>query len=285
MTGEPLKLAVVKFGCIGALPLLDIILDERAVRKDIAVRAWSSGVRLDPESCAPVVADVLAYAPDLVLMVSPAAAQPGPTAARETLSGRGVPTICVSDGAARKAFLGKGENGAPLESLTPEQGFILLPCDSMIGARKEFLDATEMALFNADVLTVLSATGVIRLLHEEFDRVIAELRAGNAPRLPRIEANAEAVIARGRFANPYAAAKATAALVVAESVSRLTTRACFRETDPARYVPQVAAAHELMRAAALLAAEAREIEKRNDSVTRTPHNSDGQTLTRTRLLD
>ena len=45
--------------------------------------------------------------------------------------------------------------------------------------------------------------------------------------------------------------------------------------DSEKYIPIVAAAHEMASTAAQLAVEAREIEKANDTVCRTPHMGDG----------
>ena len=155
----------------------------------------------------------------------------------------------------------------------------------MIGARLEFLDPTEMTLFNADVIKVLSITGVIRCLQMELDRVITDLKAGNTPEMPKLVAEAEQVVESAGFSNPYAAAKAIAALLMSESVAKMTTRACFKEKDPQVYIPLVAAGHELMRAAAQLADEAREIEKYSDSVQRTPHTSSGEIKYKTKLAE
>ena len=55
--------------------------------------------------------------------------------------------------------------------------------------------------------------------------------------------------------------------------------------DSNQYIPLVAAAHELIAVAAKLAVEARDIEKGNDTVLRTPHGSDGSTVTKTVLLE
>ncbi len=57
--------------------------------------------------------------------------------------------------------------------------------------------------------------------------------------------------------------------------SVLTVRTCFKEKDPAKIIQLVTVGHELMRTAAILADEAREIEKYQDSVMRTPHSSTG----------
>ena len=85
MAGDVFKLGVVKFGCIGAAPLLDLIFDERADRKDLEVRVFTSGAKLDPDSCVGPTQMVIEYKPDLVLSVSPNAALKGPTKSREML--------------------------------------------------------------------------------------------------------------------------------------------------------------------------------------------------------
>ena len=51
-----------------------------------------------------------------------------------------------------------------------------------------------------------------------------------------------------------------------------------------QYIPTVASAHELLRHAAKLAEEARELEKACDSVLRTPHAKDGKVLSKTDLM-
>ena len=285
MSDSPFKLAVAKFGCIGAAPLLDLILDERADRKDLQARGYSSGAKLDAASCAAVTRAMLAEPPDLALIVTPNAALPGATAARAALAEAKIPAITISDGPSRKAFIGKDENGNKTDKTLPNQGYIILPCDPMLGARREFLDPTEMSLFNADIIKVLAATGVIRYIQTRLDAVIAARKAGKAAPFPKAIAEADAVVAEAGFANPYAAAKALAALSMAESVARLSTRGCFIEKDPQKYLPLIAAGHEILRAAAALADAAREIEKAADTVYRAPHGADGGELWKTALLD
>jgi methylenetetrahydromethanopterin dehydrogenase len=55
--------------------------------------------------------------------------------------------------------------------------------------------------------------------------------------------------------------------------------------EPEDYIPLVAAAHEMMKAAARLADEAREIEKGADSVLRRPHFKDGTVGEKRRLME
>ncbi len=284
MSTPVFKLGVLKLGCIGAAPLLDLLLDERADREDIEVRSFTCGAKLDPASCLPPTEQMLAYKPDLVLLVSPNAALAGPANSRKSLAEAGLPIITLSDGPSKKAFFKKNEEGKQVKSVPEGQGFLIFPADSMIGARREFLDPTEMALFNADVIRVLAATGVLRLVQMELDRVIEDLKASRKPAYPTITVSPDRAIAAGGFGNPYAAAKAYAALSIAEAVSAVTADGCFKEQDFTRYIPMVAAGHEMMRLAARLADEARELEKSNDSVLRTPHGAAGEVRGKSALL-
>ena len=75
-----------------------------------------------------------------------------------------------------------------------------------------------------------------------------------------------------------------AAYQIATQVSEMDVTACFRVNDPEEYIPLVVAAHEMMKAASILAEEARELEKSNDTVTRTPHKRDGSIVFKSKLL-
>ena len=277
MSDKIIKIAVAKFGCIGAAPLLDLILDERADREDLEIRGFTSGAKLDPESCAVIVEDVIAYSPDLVLISSPNAALPGPTQARDTLSENNLPSVTLSDGPSKKSFIGKDDEGNKIYKVADNQGFIVLPCDPMIGARREFLDPAEMSLFNADVIKVHAVTGVTRYIQLALDKLVNELKQGKTPEMPRLVAEAEKVVAATEFSNPYSAAKAIAALGIVESVAKLTTKGCFMVKEAEKYIPLVAAGHETLRAAVMLADEIRELEKSVDGLLRTPHSSSGDT--------
>ena len=50
----------------------------------------------------------------------------------------------------------------------------------------EFLDPIETAIFNSDLLKVLSITGALRLFQEVIDSSINSLKTGNNPDLPKI---------------------------------------------------------------------------------------------------
>ncbi len=267
------KVGVLKMGAIGTALLVEYLLDERADRGDIEVRVVTSGAKMQPEEAA-VAEKLKEFDPDLVIVVSPNAALPGPKAAREAFEGK--PVIVISDAPAKKAKDELAEKGF---------GYILINADSMIGARREFLDPTEMALFNADVVKVLAATGAFRLVQGEIDRVITSLKVGETPELPKVVITAERAVKAGNFQNPYARAKAMAAYYIAEKVADIDVKGCFIEKDPEKYIPLVASAHEMMRVAALLADAAREIEKGNDSVFRNPHSKDGEILKKVKLMD
>jgi methylenetetrahydromethanopterin dehydrogenase len=155
----------------------------------------------------------------------------------------------------------------------------------MIGARREFLDPTEMASFNADVIKVLSLTGAYRVVQNAIDGMVADCEAGKAPELPKIILTAEKAVAAADFKSPYAQAKAYAAYEAAGLVANIDMKGCFMLQDSNQYIPVVAAAHELIRVAANLATEAREIEKGNDTILRNPHGADGSQVSKTKLMD
>jgi methylenetetrahydromethanopterin dehydrogenase len=75
-----------------------------------------------------------------------------------------------------------------------------------------------------------------------------------------------------------------AAFEAARRVANLNVEGCFKTQGASNYLPIVAAAHELMRSAAILCDEAREIEKANDSVERLVHFKNGTLKRKTKLL-
>ena len=255
--GKPIRVGVAKVGNIGASVLLDILLDERADRGDIVIRVVGSGPKLLPEEVKEVVSKLLEFKPDLVLIASPNAALPGPSAGQRAV----------------KDIEEKG------------MGYIIIPADSMIGARREFLDPTEMAIYNADLLKVLACTGVFHALVEAIDKAISDLKAGREPELPKLVLGRDEAVRAARFSNPYARAKAIAAYEMAAKVADLTVEGCFKVREWEHYTHIVAAAHEMMRQAAKLAEEAREMEKQGDTVFRAPHNKKGMLLRKTKLIE
>jgi len=269
------KVTFVQTGYIGATTLIDALLDERASRKDISVRVISSGCKMD-EAEAAAAAEIAAKVPtDLYVCVSPNAGLPGPKKMREILKETGKPIIVVSDEPSRKAAKKLPEEGI---------GYIVLYADAMIGAKRPFLDPIEMALFNADIIKVLSVTGVFRIIYTELDRVIEQIKKGEKPELPEIVVNKKRAIAASGLQNPYARAKAMAAFEAARKVANLDVEGCFKTEGAQNYIPIIAAAHELLRYAAKLCDEAREMEKANDSVERLVHFRDGTLRKKTQLL-
>ncbi|UCE11818.1 MAG: F420-dependent methylenetetrahydromethanopterin dehydrogenase [Candidatus Thorarchaeota archaeon] len=281
---DNVKIGVIKLGCLGIAALLDAIFDERADREDLDIRGFTSGAKLDPDSCEDTVKRAIEYKPNLMLVVSPNAKLPGPTKAREMLFETKIPTISISDAPGKKAFKKKNEEGKKVDNVLEGQGYIVIPADSMIGARREFLDPTEMITFNTDVMKVLSNTGYVRVVQKTVGKVIDAIKAGKTPEMPMSSVSAKKAVEKGGFSNPYARAKAFAAITIAESVADITTEGCFIEQDKDKYIPLVAAGHELMRVAARLSDEAREIEKGSDTVLRTPHSKKGERKKKRQLL-
>ena len=92
------RIGFLKLGCIGAAPLLDLLLDERAERKDIDVVSVGSGAKLDPEPCKAAALKMTEMNVGLVVIVSPNASLPGPTQARDIILEKGIPVLTISDG-------------------------------------------------------------------------------------------------------------------------------------------------------------------------------------------
>jgi len=267
------KIGFIKLGNIATSLAADLALDEIAERTDVEFKIVSFGPKMTKKEGEASV-ELKAWGPQLVVISSPNAATAGPTAAREIF--KGLPTIVISDGPAKKEAR---------DSLAAEGfGYIILPVDPLIGAKREFLDPAEMALFNSDALKVLAACGAVRLVQEELDRTMALIAKGEI-NLPAILATPEKCAERMNFQNPYARAKAVGALHMAQTVAAIDAQACFRLKELEAIALAAAAGHEVMRAAARLADEARELEKGNDSVSRKPHARSGELMKKTRLLE
>ncbi|OPY23885.1 MAG: F420-dependent methylenetetrahydromethanopterin dehydrogenase [Methanobacterium sp. PtaU1.Bin242] len=268
------KIGVIKCGNLGTSPVIDLVLDERADRPNIDVRGVGSGAKMNPEQIEDAVPKILDFDPDFVVFISPNPGAPGPARARELLSEMDVPAIIVGDAPGMGKKDEMDEQGL---------GYIIVQGDPMIGARREFLDPTEMASFNSDVIKVLAATGAYRKVQETLDAAIAQAESGSID-LPKVVISTEVAVTAGGFQNPYAKAKAMAAYEIAMKVADVDLKGCFMTKEMEKYIPIVASAHEMISAAAKLAVEAREIEKANDTVLRKPHGGQGQTLSKTELM-
>lgn len=263
------KIGVIKCGNIGISPVLDLIFDERADREDIEFRVVSSGSKLGPKECEEVTKIMIDIKPDLILFTSPNTGLPGPIKARELIQEAGIPAIIVSDAPGKKATE---------EIAAKNMGYFIINADSMIGARRPFLDPVEMCLFNTDVLKILAICGVVNVIFEEVEKVIDQIKQNSPPQLPQIVISRNVALAAAQFQNPYAFNKAFAALEAAQTVANINVEGCFKTKEREKYMPVVGSAHELMRVAAQMADEAREIEKYGNNVLRKPHDKDGKIL-------
>jgi methylenetetrahydromethanopterin dehydrogenase len=269
------KVGIFKCGNIGTSPLLELLLDELADRKDIKVRTVTSGSKMALEDVEEALPKLLEFNPDLFIVTSPNTALPGPAKARETFASSGKPGIVITDAPGKRVKEELEKQGL---------GYIIITGDPLIGARKEFLDPTEMAVFNSNISKVLAITGVYRIVQQEIDRVIYAVEAGQTPILPKLVIDIKVIRDNSVFGNPYARAKAMAAYALTEKVAEINALACFVEKESEMYIPLVTCAHEVAQAAARLAEEAREVEKANDSVMRRPHAKDGRLKKKTKLL-
>jgi len=273
---KEIKIGVFKCGNVGTAPIFELLLDELAQRKDIIVRTVTTGAKMSLEDVKDAFPKILEFSPDLLILISPNPAVPGPSAARQMAIENNVPTIIMSDAVAKRMVDHLEKQGV---------GYIIVMGDPLIGARRQFLDPVEMALFNSNIMKVLAATGVLRLIHQEIDRVIAVFKENLAIRLPRLLVDTETVRDNSDFTNPYAKVKAMAAYHIASKIPEINTKACFIEKNSQKFIPLVACAHEMAQIAAKLAEEAREIEKYTDTLVRKPHSKKGEPLTKTKLME
>ena len=271
-----LKIVFAKIGMIGITPMIEGLFDERAVRKDIVIRSVYSGCRMEPSDAKEVLETALALKPQLLIFVTPYLQGEGPMAGVEMLCGSGVPSCVVSNTATKEVLNKLEENNI---------GYIIVDADPMIGAKKEFLDPVEMCLFNSDIIRVLALTGVYRAIQIEVDKMMEALKQGLKPQPPKLILDKAKALAYAGYHNPYAAAKAMAAYEACRLVAELSTRGCYAVKEIGRALHYVSASHEVMRLAARMVDEAREMEKKNDTVERLIHISDGSVIRRVRLLE
>ena len=269
------KVGVFKCGNIASSPLLELLLDELADRQDVKVRTVTTGSKMGVEDVEEALPKLIELSPDLIVFSSPNPAIPGPAKVREKLSALHVPCVSISDTPAKRI---RGE----LEK--QGLGYIIITGDPLIGARREFLDPLEMAVFNSNIIKVLAITGVYRILHQEIDKLIDAIKNNQSTALPRLVIDVNTIRDRSDFINPYARSKAMAAYELTEKIAEVNFQACFVEKDSEKYIPLVASAHEIAQVAARLAEEAREIEKCGDSLVRRPHSKEGKLKAKTRLM-
>ncbi|HQJ39359.1 MAG TPA: F420-dependent methylenetetrahydromethanopterin dehydrogenase [Methanoregulaceae archaeon] len=272
------KVGVAKLGNIASGVMAELLLDERADREDMQTFMATSGTKLQPEDIDRVVNNMVAWKPDFAIVVSPNGVLPGPTGARERLAAAGIPTLFITDDVTTKKEWAEIKDG--------KFGYIIMKGDAMIGARREFLDPIEMADYNGNLVKVLALTGAFRKLQIAIDQVIDQVKAGKKGAdlaMPKLVVTSDKAV-DGEFSNPYALAKARAAYEIASAVAMVNVKGCFMTKEWEKYIPIVTSAHEMMRAAAVLCDEAREIEKAGDGIIRKPHKKDGIIVSKTKLI-
>jgi len=272
------KVGVAKLGNIASGVMAELLLDERADREDMQTFMATSGTKLQPEDIDRVVNNMIAWKPDFAIVVSPNGVLPGPTGARERLVAAGIPTLFITDDVTTKKEWAEIKDG--------KFGYIIMKGDAMIGARREFLDPIEMADYNGNLVKVLALTGAFRKLQVAIDQVIDQVKAGKKGAdlaMPKLIVSSDKAV-DGEFTNPYALAKARAAYEIASAVAMVNVKGCFMTKEWEKYIPIVSSAHEMMRAAAVLCDEAREIEKAGDGIIRKPHKKDGIIVSKTKLI-
>jgi methylenetetrahydromethanopterin dehydrogenase len=272
---EKVKVGVFKCGNIGASPLFELLLDELADRRDIKIRTVTTGSKMGVEDVEEALPKIFEFDPNLLVSISPNPSISGPAKVREKLSNSGVPSVVISDAPGKRIKAELEKQGL---------GYIIITGDPLIGARREFLDPVEMAIFNSNIIKVLAITGVYRIIHREIDKLIHAIKMGLRPVLPKLIIDVNSIRDNSDFENPYANAKAIAAYELAEKIAEINVQACFIEKERDKYIPLVACAHEIAQVAARLAEEAREIEKYSDTLVRKPHSKDGKPKIKTKLM-
>jgi len=97
------RIGIFKCGNIGTSPILELLLDELADRKDIKVRTVTTGSKMSQEDVEDALPKMLGFNPDLFVVISPNTALPGPSKAREVFATSGKPTIVITDAPGKKA--------------------------------------------------------------------------------------------------------------------------------------------------------------------------------------
>jgi len=272
---EQVKIVVFKCGNIATSPLFELLLDELADRQDIRIRTVTTGSKMSVEDVEEALPKIFEFNPNLLVSISPNPSISGPAKVREKLSSSDIPSVVISDAPGKRIKAELEEQGL---------GYIIITGDPLIGARREFLDPIEMAIFNSNIMKVLAITGVYRIVHQEIDKLIHAIKMGFSPALPKLIIDANTIRDRSDFENPYAKAKALAAYELTEKIAEINLQACFIEKESEKYIPLVASAHEIAQIAAKLAEEAREIEKYNDTLVRKPHSKSGKLKIKNKLM-
>ena len=184
------KIGIIKCGNIGTSPVIDLLLDERADRPNIDTCVIGSGAKMNPEEIEKAVPLMLEMDRDFVVFISPNPGAPGPAKARELLSAADVPAIIIGDAPGLRSKDEMDEQGL---------GYIIVKADPMIGARREFLDPTEMASFNSDVIKVLALTGAYRVVQNTIDAAVNAVEAGETLEVPKVVISRDKAVEAAQF--------------------------------------------------------------------------------------
>src|SRR5665647_1436544 len=149
------KVGIAKLGNIASGVMAELLLDERADREDMQTFMATSGTKLEVADVDRVVSTLKAWGPDFCIVVSPNGVLAGTTGAREQLAAAGIPVVVITDDVTTK----KEWEGVKASKF----GYIIMKADSMIGARREFLDPVEMSDYNGNLVKVLALTGACLL--------------------------------------------------------------------------------------------------------------------------
>lgn len=272
---QPKKIGVFKCGNIASSPLFELLLDELADRQDIKTRTVTTGSKMSAEDVEEALPKILEFKPDLLVLISPNPSIAGPVKVRERFASSGIPGLIVTDAPGKRVKAELEKQGL---------GYVIITGDPLIGARREFLDPVEMAVFNSNIIKVLAITGVYRIVHQEIDKLVYAIKTGLSPVLPKLVIDVNFIRDNSDFKNPYAKAKAMAAYELTEKIAEVNMQVCFVEKESEKYIPLAASAHEIAQVAAGLAEEAREIEKYNDTLVRKPHGKDGKAKIKSKLM-
>ncbi len=268
------KIGIAKTGNITTSIILEHLLDERADREDIEIRVFSSGPKMREKDCREILSRVIEYNPDIIIYITPnASLKHVQRNIEKYLTNKNA--VIISDAPSEKIV-------KKLEELN--LGYIIVKGDPMIGARREFLDPIEMAIFNASMLKILSIIGVLRIILEEVDKTIDALKKGSKY-LPKMIIDSNTLLSKDYIKNPYAKSLIYSIYETLIKVGEINVTACFVEKDWKKYTYMVSSTHLLLQKLEELAEEIRRMEIYNDDVLRTPHHRDGSVLMKRKLIE
>lgn len=180
------NISIIKIGNTGVAQAIDYLFTDIA-----KINIISSGAKLNPKQIRDIIPPAVETNPDLIILTTPNPGAVGPAFARSELSKLDIPVIIIGDSPLV---------GAKIQDEMKQQnlGYILVSGDPMIGVRQEFLDASEMCIFNADIVKVLAISGVYKTIR----KIIIKYLDDNI--LPQLTLTGNDVIANADFTNHYA---------------------------------------------------------------------------------